>query len=152
MVLLMNLAKEKPLVFSHHLDTWIDVMKETSSAKTQEVWAKLGEEHKGVVVPLPKTSAYSSECLTPYKNILCIMSEPGEEKGFSTSLTKKTFWNRSGPRELKLETGKGLPLMKGTGMGEIEQPHHYKSFQVLLFCFQASDWPAYLLECCAWKS
>ena len=89
MVQLMNLAKEKPLVFSYHLDTWIDVMKETSSAKTQEVWAKLEEERKGVVVPLPKTSAYSSECLTPYKNILGIISEPGEEKGFSTTLTKK---------------------------------------------------------------
>ena len=31
------------------------MMKETSSAKTQEVWAKLEEERKGVVVPLPKT-------------------------------------------------------------------------------------------------
>ena len=35
--------------------------------KTQEVWAKLGQEHKGVVVPLMKMFAYSSECLTTYK-------------------------------------------------------------------------------------
>lgn len=72
------------------------------------MWAKLGEEHKGLLYPFRRRLHTALNVSTIIKNILCVMSEPGEEKGFSTSLTKKPSEIGVAP-ELKLETGKGLP-------------------------------------------